>query len=164
MTPGSCKPPDSYGEGEKNSKWKYPSTWRMKNGKMFHLCNPKGGMGFFCLQTYWWLSQIQSCALETVRSRLCSCLQNWTPPLLKGHFPRSGSGLQSLCVTGSQAEPQLCADSSRGTLTDVHQQPNLWAPQKCWMQVHRGTWRDCAAMVTVSEHVLTLLSAVWGSR
>lgn len=52
---------------KRNSKWKYPSTWRMKNGKMFRLCNPKGEMEFLFLQAYWWLSQIQSYALETAR-------------------------------------------------------------------------------------------------
>lgn len=37
---------------KRNSKWKYPSTWRMKNDKMFHLYNPKGGMEFLFLQAY----------------------------------------------------------------------------------------------------------------
>lgn len=67
----------------------------------------------------------------------------------------------TLCDRNPGSSPALCRLQQRDTDRCPSAAKPLGIP-KCWMRVHRGTWRDCATMVTVSEHVLTLPSAVWG--
>lgn len=129
---------------------------------MFHLCNPKRGTRFFCLQTLGWLSQIQSCALETVRdlgyAPACTCSGSLLLPELNTSFA-PGSLLKkwkvwTVVILYDSLHPNS-AHWSTGTLMDFRWQSNLWAAQNAecrYTGPPQETELQCWLSVSTCEH------------